>query len=37
MAVNFISTNDTGEIRTIYVNSDNEEIRLGNETSDIIK
>ena len=36
MGVNFISTNDTGEIRTFYVNSDNEEIRLGNETNDII-
>ena len=32
MGVNFISTNDTGEIRTLYVNSGNEEIRLGNET-----
>ena len=36
MSVNFISTNDTGEIRTLYVNSDNEEIRLGNETYGII-
>ena len=36
MGVNFISTNDTGEIRTLYVNSDNEEIRLGNETYGII-
>ena len=32
MGENFISTNDTGEIRTLYVNSGNEEIRLGNET-----
>ena len=30
MDVNFISSNDTGEIRTFYVNSDNEEIRSGN-------
>ena len=37
MHVNFISSNDTGEICTIFVQSDNEEIRLGNETYDIIK
>ena len=37
MHVNFVSSNDTGEIRTIFVWSDNEEIRLGNETDDIIK
>ena len=36
MGVNFISSNDTGEIRTFYVNSDNEEIRSGNETVEII-
>ena len=36
MGVNFISSNDTGEIRTFYVNSDNEEIRSGNETDEII-
>ena len=36
MGVNFISTNDIGEIRTFYVNSDNEEIRLDNKTNDII-
>ena len=36
MGVNFISINDTGEIRTTYVNGDNEEIRLGNETYGII-
>ena len=35
--VNFVSSNDTGEIRTISVWSDNEEIRLGNETHDVIK
>ena len=29
--------NDTGEIRTAFVWSDNEEIRLGNETDDIVK
>ena len=27
MGVNFVSTNDAGEIHTLYVNSDNEEIR----------
>ena len=35
--VNFISSKDTRDTRTIYVCSDNEEIRLGNETNDIIK
>ena len=35
MGVNFISTNDTGEIHTFYVPSDNEEIRSGNETPEI--
>ena len=37
MHVNFISSKDTGETHTIYVWSDNKEIRLGNETDDIIK
>ena len=37
MHVNFISSNDTGETRTIFAWSDNEEIRSGNETDDIIK
>ena len=37
MHVNFISSKDTGEICTIFVWSDNEEIRPGNETDDIIK
>ena len=37
MHVNFISSKDTGEARTIYIWSDNEEIRLGNETDDIVK
>ena len=30
--VNFVSPNDTGETRTIFVLSDNEEIMSGNET-----
>ena len=34
--VNFISSYDTGEIRTISAWSDNEEIRSGNETNSII-
>ena len=37
MCVNLISSRDTGETRYIYVRSDNEEIRSGNETDDIIK
>ena len=37
MHVNFICSKDTGETRTFFVWSDNEEIRLGNETDDIIK
>ena len=37
MHINFIFSNDTGETRTIFVWSDNEEIRLGNETDEIIK
>ena len=37
MNVNFISSTDTGEIRTFFVWSDNEEIRSDNETNDIIK
>ena len=36
MHVNFFSSKDTGETRTIYVWSDNKEIRWGNETDDII-
>ena len=37
MHVNFISSNDAGESRTIFVLSNNEEIRSGNETDDVIK
>ena len=37
MRVNFIFSNDTREVRTILVLSDNEEIRLRNETDDIVK
>ena len=36
MGVSFISTNDTEQIRYFYVQSDNEEIRSGNETPEII-
>ena len=35
--VNFNSSKDTGEIHTIFVWSDNVEIRMGNETDHIIK
>ena len=34
ISVNFISSNDTGEIPTFFVWSDNKEIRSGNETND---
>ena len=37
MHINFVSSNETVEVRTVFVWSDNEEIRLGNETDDIIK
>ena len=37
MCVNFISSKDTGEIRTIYVWSNNESIMWGSDTNDIIK
>ena len=37
MNVNFASSNDTQETRTIFVWSDNVEIRPGNETGDIVK
>ena len=37
MQVTFISFKDTGETRTIFVQSDNKEIRSGNEAYDIIK
>ena len=37
MNVNFVFSNDTGEIPTIFVWSGNEEIRSGNETDDIFK
>ena len=36
MHVNFMSSKDTGEARTINILSDNEEIMLGYETDDII-
>ena len=37
MHVNFVSCNNTGETRTIFVWINNKEIRLGNETDDVIK
>ena len=32
MYINFISSKDTGQTRSTYIWSENEEIRLGNET-----
>ena len=37
MHVNFIFSNDTGETRTVFVWRNNEEIRSGNKTDDIIQ
>ena len=37
MYINFISSKDTGETRTIYVWSDNSKILIGNKTHDVIK
>ena len=37
MRVNFIYSKDTGEIRTIYVWSNNESIMWGSDTDDIIR
>ena len=37
ISINFRSSNDTGEIRTFFVWSDDGKIRSGNETDDIIK
>ena len=37
MHIKFVSSNDTGNIRTFYVWGKNEEIRLGNETDGIVK
>ena len=37
MRVNFISSKYTRETRNIYLRSNNEEVRLDNETDDIIK
>ena len=37
MHINFVFSNDTGEVRNVFMWSDNEEIRLGYKTDDIIK
>ena len=37
MHVNFLSSKDTGETRTIYVWSDNVSIIQGSDTDDIIR
>ena len=36
MSINFVSSNDTGETRIIYVWSDHEEIMMGKKSDDII-
>ena len=36
MQISFISSLDTGEIRTMYLKSKNIEILMGNETNDFI-
>ena len=37
MRVNFISSEDTGETRTIYVWSNNESIMWGRDADDIVR
>ena len=37
MHIIFFSSKDTGENRTVFVWSDNDEIRLGNETDEIVE
>ena len=37
MSLRFVSSNDTSDIRTVYVWGDNEEIRFGNETDDTVR
>ena len=37
MAINFISSKHSNETRTMYAKSNNVEIRIGNETNEIIE
>ena len=37
MIINFVSSKDSDESRSMYTNSDNIEIMLGNETDEIIE
>ena len=37
LRVNFISSKDTGETRTIYARSNNESIMWGSDTDDLIR
>ena len=37
MAINFISSKDSDEIRTMHTKSKNVEIMVGNETNEIIE
>ena len=37
MGINFVSSKDSDGIRTMHTKSNNREIMIGNETSEIIK
>ena len=37
MIINFVSSKDSDESRSMYTNSDNIEIKMGNETDEIIE
>ena len=37
MIINFVSSKDSDEPRSMYTNSDNIEIKMGNETDEIIE
>ena len=37
MSLNFVSSKDSNEVRTMYTKSDNADALIGNTTNDIIK
>ena len=37
MIINFVSSKDSDESRSMYTNSDNIEIKMGNETDEIVE
>ena len=37
MIINFVSSKDSDESRSMYTNNDNIEIKMGNETDEIIE